>query len=60
MSDWQDCVVTLIDIPGIKELANQANTQASDAMRQMHSLVDDEMDTLPSHATQKTGTDLFS
>jgi hypothetical protein len=43
--------VTLIDVPGIKDLAAQPNTQASDVRRQMHSVVLQEMPAvLPSHA----------
>jgi hypothetical protein len=49
-SGWRDCAVTLIDIPGIKELADQPRTRASGVMRQVHSLVLREMDVLPSHA----------
>jgi hypothetical protein len=43
MSDWRDCAVTLIDVPGIKDLAARQNARASDVMRQMHSLVLQEM-----------------
>lgn len=36
MSDWRDCVVCLIDLIGVKELASKGDGRASALMRQMH------------------------
>lgn len=51
MSGWRDCVVTLIDLVGIRKFAEQPDTRASELMRQMHALVLSEMNTaLPAHS----------
>jgi hypothetical protein len=36
-SDWRDCIVTFIDLPGVKKLAS-ANSAGSDLMRRLHAL----------------------
>jgi hypothetical protein len=52
MAGWRECVVTLIDVVGVKKLAKQPNTRASDLMRAIHGLVLDEMAKgLPAHST---------
>ena len=40
---WPDCVVILIDIPGIKKLAREGNSEASLLMMKFHKLVQNEL-----------------
>ena len=41
--EWQDCVVIYIDLPGIKKLAREGNSEASSLMREFHELVQSEL-----------------
>jgi len=51
MSDWKECVVSLIDMIGIRDLASGPKGAASTAMRKMHKTVAEEMRCgLPLHA----------
>lgn len=40
MPKWKNCIVTYIDLIGIKEIASYTGSQATDIMLKMHSLVD--------------------
>jgi hypothetical protein len=52
MAGWRECIVTLIDVVGVKKLAKRPDTRASDLMRAIHHLVLDEMTNgLPAHST---------
>lgn len=43
MSDWHDCIVILMDLIGVKELALSGDSQASLLMRRFHAMVRKEM-----------------
>jgi hypothetical protein len=45
MSDWKDCIVILIDLIGVKDLAREGDSQASSLMRRFHEMVHQEMQT---------------
>jgi hypothetical protein len=50
MTGWRDCAVSLIDFPGIRKLARQPDTKASDLMRTMHTCVANSLQAgLPNH-----------
>jgi hypothetical protein len=52
MGDWRNCVVTLIDVVGIKSLARSGpESSATTAMRRLHELTSRYMrEAMPSHA----------
>lgn len=43
MSGWQDCIVTLVDLVGVKKRINHGPLKASTLMRQFHALVVEKM-----------------
>lgn len=43
MSSWRPCIVVLIDVIGIKNLASEGTTAATDKMRSLHKLTNREM-----------------
>lgn len=50
MSDWQDCIVTLLDLIDIKELIKKGDSLASSKMRAFHIFVQKEtQNRLPLH-----------
>lgn len=40
---WKDCVITVIDVIGIKHVANQGGSRATSKMRALHALVQTSM-----------------
>lgn len=50
MSQWETCIVTYIDLIGIKAAAEEADSRGTDVMRRMHSLVEGRMsNSMPSY-----------
>lgn len=43
MSNWKNSIVTYMDLIGIKDVADEGRSRATDLMRSMHSLVDGNM-----------------
>lgn len=43
MTQWRKCVVTLIDVIGIKQLALNGTSQATDLMRKLHTITENRM-----------------
>ena len=43
MANWQDCIVSLIDLIGIKDIILNQNGKGSALMRQLHKIVAVEM-----------------
>ena len=43
MSDWKTSIVSYIDLIGIKDIADQGDSRATDIMRKMHNLVESHM-----------------
>lgn len=39
MGNWQDCIVTLVDLIGVKKRINQERSRATSLMRQFHALI---------------------
>lgn len=51
MSDWRSCIVTFVDVIGIKKLANARSTDATSKMRRLHELAGTHINhVMPKHA----------
>lgn len=58
MEDWPDCIVSYLDLVGIKKLIERRDSAASAAMREFHQLVQSQVSTgLPSHQHTYTWND---
>ena len=51
MSNWRTCIVTFIDVIGIKRLADDGTSRATDLMRKLHELTANRMNhSMDSHS----------